>query len=291
MTPKVLLAPVAGADPDRTTLSWGFALAKAFDAHLDVLFARPSAGDAVPIVGEGMSSSVVEQMMATADREWAGRETEAQEAYREALRIAGVAELERPAEAAGASATWRDETGREEEVIQRASILADLVVMARPPSVADDPQFLVTLEAAVLGAGRPVLQVPPDSPPRSHVGRTVVIAWRSTSDCAHAVSAAEPFLAEAARIIIMTAATNRTHPARAPELAGYLAWHGLDAEIHTVEPGTEKVGAALLEAAGSMGADLLVMGAYGHSRLRELLLGGVTRHIVSHATLPVLMAH
>ena len=291
MTPKVMLAPVVGADPDRTTLAWGFALAKAFDAHLDVLFARPSAGDAVPIVGEGMSSSVVEQMMATADREWAGREAEAQNAFREALRVAGIEERERPAETGGVSAAWRDETGREEEVVQRASILTDLVVTARPPSVPDDPQFLVTLEAAVLGAGRPALLVPPGNPPRSHVGRTVVIAWRSTSDCAHAVAAAQPFLAEAARIIILTAATHRTHPARAPELAGYLAWHGLDTETRTVEPGTEKVGAALLAEANGLGADLLVMGAYGHSRLREMLLGGVTRHVVSNATLPVLMAH
>ena len=291
MTPKVMLAPIAGADPDRTTLSWGFALAKAFNAHLDVLFARPSAGDAVPIVGEGMSSSVVEQMMATADREWAGREAEAQRAFREALRIAGIEERERPAQPIGASAAWRDETGREEEVVQRASILADLVVTARPDSVPDDPQFLVTLEAAVLGAGRPALLVPPGSPPRSHVGHTVVIAWRSTSDCAHAVSAAQPFLAEAGRIVILTAATNRTHPARAPELASYLAWHGIDSEIKTVEPGPDKVGAALLDAAANLEADLLVMGAYGHSRLRELLLGGVTRHIVGNATLPVLMAH
>ena len=291
MTPKVMLAPVAGADPDRTALSWGFALAKTFNAHLDVLFARPSAGDAVPIVGEGMSSSVVEQMMATADREWAGREAEAQSAFREALRAAGVEERERPAESIGASAAWRDETGREEEVVQRASILADLVVAARPPSVPDDPQFLVTLEAAVLGAGRPVLLVPADSRPPSHTGRTVVIAWRSTSDCAHAVTAARPFLADAARIVILTAATSRTHPARAPELASYLAWHGLDTETRTVEPGTDKVGPALLETAADLGADLLVMGAYGHSRLRELLLGGVTRHIVGHTTLPVLMAH
>lgn len=100
-----------------------------------------------------------------------------------------------------------------------------------------------------------------------------------------------PFLIRAASVFIVTADTAVTSADEAARLADYLAWHGIQPTVDTIRPTKESVGSALAGRVTELGADLLVMGGYGHSRVREMILGGVTRHILSHPGLPVLMAH
>jgi nucleotide-binding universal stress UspA family protein len=100
-----------------------------------------------------------------------------------------------------------------------------------------------------------------------------------------------PFLRRAGTVHILTAATSITSAEEAGRLADYLAWHGIQARINTIEPANEPVGSALMTRASELGADFLVMGGYGHSRMREMILGGVTRYVLAHPGLPVLMAH
>ena len=103
------------------------------------------------------------------------------------------------------------------------------------------------------------------------------------------MTAALPWLARAEAVRILTAEEYQRRGPAAADLATYLALHDIAAEIATFRPLDRDVGAGLLQAAGEFGADLLAMGAYSHSRLRQLLLGGVTRHVLEHAKLPVLM--
>ena len=99
------------------------------------------------------------------------------------------------------------------------------------------------------------------------------------------------FLHKADAVHILTAETRKTELSAADKLADYLAWHGILAAAKPVGPIEASVGAALLMTAEDLGADLLVMGGYTHSRLRQLILGGVTRHVIGHAQLPVLLNH
>ncbi len=151
------------------------------------------------------------------------------------------------------------------------------------------PDLAAVLEATLLSAGRPLLLVPPTPP--ATVGERLAIAWNGGAEAARAVAGALPFLDTAKTVHVLTAATRRTDPEVAQDLLGYLQWRGIAAERQAVTITDEPVAEALLQAASGAGADLLVMGGYGRTRLSELVLGGVTRHVLSHPTMPLLMAH
>lgn len=182
---------------------------------------------------------------------------------------------------------------------------ADLVVIgqfdpARPSKsvMSDFPAYVI------VHAGRPVLVLPHAGVPGADMGRNVLISWNDSKEAAHAVSAALPLLraADSVTIAIVDAAarqTGGTNSGDAPGagIAHYLARHGVRTNIVLRDTAKQRfmhandVGAALLSLAADLAADLLVMGAYGHSRFRETILGGVTRTVLQHATLPLLMVH
>ena len=123
-----------------------------------------------------------------------------------------------------------------------------------------------------------------------HIGRTVAIAWNGSVEATRALLGALPLLKQAALLHVLTVPGAGTADEQAAALAAYLAWHELSVQQHALYPETS-VGVALLAKAKELGADLLVMGGYGHSRVRELIFGGATRHVLHHYDLPVLIAH
>jgi nucleotide-binding universal stress UspA family protein len=143
----------------------------------------------------------------------------------------------------------------------------------------------------VMASGRPALVVPYVDIGTTF-GQQVLIAWKPTRESAHAVSAAIPFLQHAQRLHLTIADDSAEPVERGRALEDYLRSHEVQAPIqhHAAVP-SDDPGDGLLSLAADVGADLLVMGCYGHSRARELVLGGVTRTVLRSMTLPVLMAH
>lgn len=167
----------------------------------------------------------------------------------------------------------------------------DLFVGTRPYG---DPAHRERIEETVLfQSGRGCLFVPPGgSPPAAY--DTVFLAWKPSRESARAVAEAMPFL-KAARQVVVGLVEEDGAPEQFGEEPGgdigrHLSRHGISAEIRTIS-GWVYVGEALLNEAERVGADLIVMGGYGHSRFREWALGGATRHVLSHAKVPVLIAH
>jgi nucleotide-binding universal stress UspA family protein len=149
-------------------------------------------------------------------------------------------------------------------------------------------------EEVVLASGRPVLVVPHDWTPASF-GDRVLIAWDASRAAARAVGDAMPILEQAASVLVVSI-DPKSMPlghgeAPGADIAVHLARHGISAEVEAVDKDGMETGDALLSFAADRGGDLLVMGAYAHSRVRELVLGGATRTILKSMTLPVLMAH
>ncbi|HEY0858756.1 MAG TPA: universal stress protein [Albitalea sp.] len=144
-------------------------------------------------------------------------------------------------------------------------------------------------EAVMLSSGRPAIVVP-DVPDLPLVGRRIVIAWKSSRECARAVSGALPVLqrAETVQLVHWSEAHSESHSPLGIER--YLRLHGVEPTRHDMGI-AHRVGQAALAFSANAGADLLVMGCYGHSRARELVLGGATREVLREARLPVLMAH
>lgn len=120
-------------------------------------------------------------------------------------------------------------------------------------------------------------------------GGAVLLAWNASPQAARAVAAALPMLTQAARVVVMAVGNGPEPEPTADQLARSLAWHGVVAEPRRIEQGSGRVRDILLAEAKELRVDLLVIGAYSHSRMRQIVFGGVTEHMLDHAQLPVLM--
>lgn len=195
----------------------------------------------------------------------------------------------------GVSAEWREAPeGAEADTAVHARY-ADLTILGQLDPDSGEPDTIRPRpEQVTLASGRPILIVP-YAGNFPNVGRRVVIGWNASREAARAVNDAMPLLA-AAEIVTVLTIDAREGPRAHGELPGadvslHLARHGVKAEIERTVSADLLVGDVLLSRAADLGADLLVMGAYGHFRARELLLGGATRSLLRSMTLPVLMSH
>ncbi|MDA8232267.1 MAG: universal stress protein [Magnetospirillum sp.] len=285
---KTILVPVGDAASGKGPLEFALRLAADFSSHMIGLHVRVDPATAVPLMGEGMSGAIVEDLMQATQKQAASRAKAARQAFDEACARHGATLTAGPP-AEGVTAEWIDVTGREEEVVAARGRLSDVVVLGRPGGEADMPSP-ITLNAALMESGRPLLLVPPEPP--AVIGHSVAIAWNGSAEAGRAVAFAMPLLQRAAAVHILSVSEEmRAGNAPAEELAAYLGWHGIAAQCHALPAGASHAGDSLMAACRDLGADLLVMGAYTHSRLRQLILGGVTRHVLHHAPLPCLMSH
>jgi nucleotide-binding universal stress UspA family protein len=148
---------------------------------------------------------------------------------------------------------------------------------------------MATLEAVLFETGRPIIIAPP-IPPAS-LGNTIVIAWNGSTETARSVAFAAPFLAKAKRIVVLSIEGWGVPGPSGVQLADSLKRTGIAVEAITVPAGRRNAGETILAEAGALGCDLLVKGAYTQSRLRQLIFGGATTHILAEAKMPVLMAN
>jgi nucleotide-binding universal stress UspA family protein len=166
--------------------------------------------------------------------------------------------------------------------------LFDLIVMGRPGRAPQDPR-MPPLEAALFESGRPVLIAPASAP--QVVGGNVLVAWNGSTEQTRTTAFALPLLREAREVTVLSVEGGMTPGPTGEEFAHYLRSNAVAATAVTAAPGTRTTGETILDHAKAHGCDLLVKGAYTQSRLRQMVFGGATRHILANATLPVLMAH
>ena len=174
------------------------------------------------------------------------------------------------------------------------ALFADLLVLGQhdpaATSVSGVPADFV--ESILVMSGKPALIVPHSGALPAAIGHTVVIAWKPSREAARAVSAAIPLLQQARRVVILSwSGDEEAVQGHRLNLNGYLRLHGIEAEWQHQGSENDALGEMLLSRACDVGADLLVMGCYGHSRAREWVLGGTSRTVLASMTLPVLMAH
>jgi nucleotide-binding universal stress UspA family protein len=225
-----------------------------------------------------VSALAAEALVAEADSAVQARQHEQQRVN--ALRSS----FEQWMENSGADAQWSDAEGSASAIIGEWGSRADLIVAGQP--LENDRLARQAFSAALFGADRPLLLVPAGS--ATEFGRLVAIAWRDEKRAVKAVIPALRWLAGAGQVHVLIGTRER---APTPEMPRVLQEHGISAELHVLPIGSEPFGQTLLNAAHHLGADMLVMGAYAHSPLRELILGGVTRYMLQHADLPLLMRH
>jgi nucleotide-binding universal stress UspA family protein len=287
---KTILVPVGGSDADAHVLETALALARPLAAHLDFLHVNVTPGEAAvhtPHVefarGAGLAKALdalkekAEQRAAAAQRNVAGF-----------CGRHGIDMTQAPCLAPSVTAHFSLDDG---EPIERLVFHArhhDLVVMARAAALDGLPRD--RLETLLIACGRPLLVTPAGGSMRE-LG-TALVCWKETRDAARALSAAMPLLARARRVVVVSVAENGRAPRAAlDEVVASLGWHGIAAQGHLVERAGHSTADALFATARTHGADLMVMGAYGHRHLAQVLFGGCTQSAIEGAPCPVFLVH
>ncbi len=293
MTYRKILVPFSGSDRDAGILSVALDVTKQFDAFCQVVFIRPEPYQALPYLGDGSPGLVVPEVIDSMNQAAQKASDTIRKALAQAARDNDVELIEGKPPVGKASVRYQDIEGEASDVAARASWLSDLAIFVggRSEAAAGIAQALI---AVLLNAQRPVL-VLPQSDYAGSVGRKAAIAWDGSAEAASAVRGALPFLKRAHSVKVLSAQENLSQkgaPYEISEVLGeYLDLHTISHSEAFVDPMDKAVGEVLLDQVGIEGCDLLVMGGYGHSRVREMLLGGVTQYILENATIPVLMAH
>jgi len=255
-------------------------IAKRFDSYIEGFAVRPAASNFVAV------DPVSSLTMPAADEGEAEMARAARGVFESFMQSHGVpaAKGENPV----LSYSWIGATSEDDAFVGSHGRLFDLIVLGRPGRGARDPR-VTPLEAALFEAGRPVLISPPVAP--KEIGRSVLVAWNASTEQARTNAYAMPLLRDAERVTVLSIEGWTTPGPSGEQAARAFRMNGIRATASTIKLGTRSAGEAILDQARALGCDLLVKGAYTQSRLRQMIFGGATRHILANATLPVLMAH
>ncbi len=283
---KKILLPLADHDTAPDLLALGLSLAQRFDAHVEVLHVRADPRAVLPFASMGITSSMMRSMVEATELQTAESVGKVRAAFEEACQAAGVPMADQPSSSGSAcSAAWREETGQESSMVALHGRLADLVILPRPGGSPPPP----VVEAALRDTGRPLLVVPGRT--RQCPAQRVALGWNGSAEAARAVAAALPLLSGASSVTVLMTEKRAKQRPDAKDLCSWLAWHGIEPSVQMLDTRDRSVGEALLAQARQLDTDLLVIGAYSHTRMREIIMSGVTGHALSHATIPVFMAH
>jgi nucleotide-binding universal stress UspA family protein len=283
---RKLLLPLTGTAAGEAALTTALMIARRWNAHVTALHVRVDSRDVAPLAGEGLSGSMIEEMMSATEKESSERAHAVRTMFERFVARQDVAVQEAHPHADHATASFAAVTGREEDIVAQQARISDLTVVPHPDA-GEDVSSSDALHAVLFDSGRPVL-ISPHAAPKT-IGTRVCLAWNGTAESASSVTAAMPWMQRAEAVRILSAEGYQRRGPGAPDLVAYLNLHGVHPDIVMFRSVGNSVGAGLLAAAAEFGCDLLSMGAYSHSRLRQLILGGVTRHVLEAANLPVMM--
>lgn len=287
---KTILVPASGSSTDEPVFETALAAAQALAAHLDFYHVRLSAGQAAVraphvdfCVGAALPAAL---QVLTEDTD---RLSEVARAHVRVFCNRHEVEVrETPEHALSVSSSFLEEQDDARDRLMFHARHSDLVVLGRPSHIDYLPPLLI--EDILMECGRPIL-IAPDYSPKTLSG-TIVVGWKETPQCARALGTAYPLLEKAHKVILLNLIEGGCGITTSLEhLAQRLKWHGISVETHSMASTARTLTYEVARAAADLQADLLVVGAFGHRRLREQLFGGVTQSLLEHAGIPVFMMH
>jgi nucleotide-binding universal stress UspA family protein len=282
--PKVLLMPLSSSGEVSERLQGALAVAKYFGAQLQVLHASAHPSRFVPHEIAGLSRQLMHELERIADTQAREDASQLRRLFKQLADQGGVAVSEEYLPDC-ASACWHEVEGLRSELVARRGRVADLLVVPQ----GRNGTISSTLEAAILQSGSPVLVMPRTQ--TNFAPQCIAIAWNGSPEAARAVCSALPLLRRCGDVRILTHETTSSRVPGPEALQAYLQCHGIDSEPQRVEQLHRSDGADLLQAAESEACDLIVMGAYSHHRLQQQAFGGVTRYLLQHSPIPLLLCH
>jgi nucleotide-binding universal stress UspA family protein len=280
MPMKTILVPTEAHDRMNAILESALLLARRFESYIEGFALQANVESFLAMDPAG--GILLESLIQSADE----ASQQARGVFEGFMQSHGVA----PVSSGGPSPSfgWLGERRAGDSLVGSYGRVFDIVVLGRPDANRDGPR-MITLEAALFESGRPILIAPPEPPKR--IGESVLIAWNCSTEQARTTAFAMPLLRRASRVNVLTVEGATVAGPTGEQLVRYLRLNGIAAEHASIAPGNRNPGQVILSEAERLGCDLVVKGAYTQSRLRQLVFGGATRHILANATLPVLMAH
>src|SRR5215469_2583137 len=280
------LLTVVGDGTATPVLETALLAARKFDGRVIGLNALTT--EYAVVFGGEMGFSVSSEVDRTLEREGHDRRIAARQLFENFMREHDVPiTTDETAQTQGVRAEWREESGRQNAVVGSLGRVFDLIVVERPAKLASLAE--ATLEDALFESGRPVLMAPPKPPPT--IGERIVIAWNGSTETARTVALSMPYLALARSVEVLSVEGAMQPGPSGDDLAAGLRQRGIAATSRVIAASNRQAGEVFLAEARAAECDLLVKGAYTQSRLRQMIFGGATRHIIMEATIPVILAH
>lgn len=270
---KTILTHLGNDEGRAARLTAAAAMAKRFGGFVEALYIATPASMPAEITGRGASYAFIAEATAIAREQ------------------AVVAEQETRAALQDVAFSWTVAEGDHVDLLAARAAYADLTIVSQShPAHLEDRLPLHLPDRLPLYSPCPTLVLPYDGPAQAVEGRHILVAWRNTREAGLAVRNARHFLTAAEKVTVLTVDEAQAGADAGRNLLTYLERHGVRAD-HRAEPPQGDVGRTILNVAEELGCDLAVMGAYGHSRLRELVFGGATRTAMSHMRTPMLLSH
>ncbi len=280
---KTILVPYHGSDECEVVVSAAVTVAKKFGSYIEGLFVR-----ALPPIIAGEGVSLPGDYLVQIESEGQQKAEQAERAYNEIMHSLGVSHGGLATAGEGLTAGWIAKEGVEEQVVGEYGRLFDLIVTGRVVRYADF-DWRSTCEAALFESGRPVLLVPESL--QTSLGRRILVSWNGSTETARALAMSMPLLSLAEQVRVLTVAGAMVSGPDGEAITQHLKRNGVNAESVHVERGEPSPGKQILAEAASFDADLVIKGAYTHSRLREMIFGGATSHLLTEAKIPLLLVH
>lgn len=286
---RSILVPVGGSETDLPLFETALAAARPVAGHLQFVHIHIGAGEAaanMPHTAFAMGpalSNALKDLDATAR----SRSAAAAQHFHDFCRQSKIEICNTPTPSKDVTASWHEEEGRALKRILLRARHNDLVVVGRAKRANGLPTDFI--EELLIGCGRPVLIC--DAKARPTLTGTIMVCWKETPEAARAVSAAMPYLTKADRVVVVSIAENEDLTEATNDVARQMAWNDVRAETRIIAAGGAAIPNLLATAAQDCNADLMVMGAYGHSRMHEVLFGSCTHSIIRNADRPVLLMH
>jgi nucleotide-binding universal stress UspA family protein len=275
MAIKTILVHLADDQDCPTRLATAVRLAKRHGAHLVALYITRPLDLPIEVAGRAASLPFLEERAAKA----------------EAVAAAVEAEFRGACERQNLTYDWIMQESDHLDALSQHAHAADLIVVSRGPDEHFEDRFRLRLaEELVMTTGLPILALPPGLP-AVEIGRRVLVGWKPTREAVRALRDARPILARAEAVFLTTVRPTSEDAVATLEIQQYLERHGIPIQTLDVDEAAGGIGPTLLATAETHACDLLVTGAYGHNRLREMILGGVTRQLVRQSRLPLLLSH
>lgn len=276
MSFRSILVHVDVTERGKRNLAAAISLADSYDTHVTGLYVKPPTS-----LPSYASVHVPPEVFEMIEKDQEKLVESAEKTFKEAMAAAGREDR----------SDWHYAAGPVAETIAQVGRCSDLIVIGQEDENVDIAAYGEVPDDVVIAAGRPVLVVPYTGI-TSTLGDRILVAWDHSRESARAVADALPFLKRASSVSVVSVDPDHDEgDVPGADLARYLSEHKIKAMVNRFTDKDLAVDDVLLNQAADGGADMLVMGAYGHSRLREMVLGGVTRHILDHMTVPVLMSH